>query len=73
MASYQDEVPPHHVSQIIKEASDYFGEADKRERNAEDRAKQIAQAHTRGWELVARAISEGLASIARAVENNGRR
>lgn len=73
MGSYQDEVPPHHVSQIIKEASEYFNDAEARERRADDRAKQIAQAHTRGWELVARAITDGLTSIARAVENGARR
>lgn len=69
MASYEEVVPPEHVRQVLIEASDFFGEADKRERNADERAKRIADAHKEGWQLVARAISDGLGSIARAIEN----
>ena len=69
MASYEDVIPPEALRQVLIQASDYFGEADKRERDADERAKLIAKAHAEGWKLVARAINDGFAMLARAVEN----
>jgi hypothetical protein len=75
--SYADDlektVPADHIRQIMLEASDYFTDADKRERAADDRNKRIADAHARGWEQVARAITDGFRLVAQAIENNSRR
>jgi hypothetical protein len=69
MSSYEDAIPPESLRQVLIQASDYFAEADKRESNADERAKVIAKAHAEGWKLVARAINDGFAMLARAVES----
>jgi DNA-binding IclR family transcriptional regulator len=69
MSRYEEVVPPEHVREFMLEAVKFFDEAEKRERNADERTKAVAQAHKDGWQAVARAISEGLGAIARAVEN----
>lgn len=80
MSSYEEVVPPHHIRELMLQVSDtlievdkYVTAADKRERAADERAKQTADAHREGWKLVARAITDGLGAIARAIDNNGRR
>lgn len=69
MSGYEDAVPPHHLKQYIEEAHDFFAAADQRERNADERSKRIAEAHTRGWEQVARAINDGFRLVAKAISD----
>lgn len=64
-----DTVDPRHITQIIEEAHDYFADADRRERNADERAKKIADAHREGWRDVARAINDGFRLIADAIKS----
>jgi hypothetical protein len=44
----------------------------QRERDADDRARHIAQAHRDGYQQVARAIDGGLRAIADAIRDSGR-
>lgn len=51
------------------EAWRFFVETDAREKRADVRSAEIAKAHRDGWQLVARAIAEGLGGIAKAITN----
>lgn len=73
MTRYEDAVDPEHIRQTMVEAQRFFDDADKRERNADQRAKLVADAHVRGWELVARAINDGFRMVAQAIEKTGSR
>jgi len=73
MSRYEDPVDPEHIRQTMVEAQRFFADADQRERTADQRTKLVADAHTRGWELVARAINDGFRLVAQAIESSARR
>jgi uncharacterized protein YukE len=60
------------LNQLVHDAQNWLDDAAKRERDADERAKRIADAHARGWEQVAKAINEGFRMVADAVRDNRR-
>lgn len=70
--SADDPVPNWKLNQLAHDAQGWFDDARKREQAADERAKRIADAHARGWEQVAKAISDGFRLVADAVRDNRR-
>lgn len=60
------------LNQAVHDALNWLGDADKRERSADERSKRIADAHAKGWEQVARAINDGFKMVADAIRDNRR-
>jgi triosephosphate isomerase len=65
-------VPNWKMNQVVHDALSWFADADKRERDADERAKRIAEAHTRGWDQVAKAVNDGFRLVAQAIRDNRR-
>lgn len=57
------------LNQAVHDALNWFGDAEKRERAADERAQKIADAHSRGWDQVARAINDGFKMVAEAIRS----
>lgn len=67
-----DEIVIWKLNQAVHDALNWFSDADKRERAADERTKRIADAHARGWEQVARAVNDGFKMVADAIRDNRR-
>lgn len=64
-----DPVPNWKLNRLVEDAQRYFDEARERERNADERAKRIGDAHARGWEQVAKAVNDGFRLVADAIRS----